>query len=71
MTDIQWFDNHCHLGEDAETVVNRAQLAGVVKLITVGTDISESETAIKIAENFENVWATEGVHPHEAIHGTH
>ena len=34
MTDIQWFDNHCHLGEDAETVVNRDQLAGVVKLIT-------------------------------------
>ncbi len=71
MSDIQWFDNHCHLGEDAETVVNRAELAGVVKLITVGTDISESETAIKIAENFENVWATAGVHPHEAIHGTH
>ena len=71
MSDIQWFDNHCHLGEDAENVVNRAQLAGVVKLITVGTDISESEAAIKIAENFENVWATAGVHPHEAIHGTH
>ena len=71
MSDIQWFDNHCHLGEDAETVVNRAQLAGVVKLITVGTDISESETAIKIAEKFENVWATAGVHPHEAKHGTH
>ena len=49
MSDIQWFDNHCHLGEDAENVVNRAQLAGVVKLITVGTDISESEAAIKIA----------------------
>ena len=68
---IQWFDNHCHLGEDAEAIIERAHLAGVTKMITVGTDLAESKAAIQIAENFENVWATAGIHPHEAIHGTH
>lgn len=70
MNDFQWFDNHCHLGEDAESVIESARSVGVTKMITVGTDLSESKAAIKIAENFENVWATAGVHPHEAIHGT-
>ena len=68
---IQWFDNHCHLGEDAEAIIERAHLAGVTKMITVGTDLAESKAAIQIAENFENVWATAGIHPHEAIHVTH
>ena len=68
---IQWFDNHCHLGEDAESVIESARSAGVTRMVTVGTDLSESKVAIKIAENFENVWATAGVHPHEATQGTH
>ena len=47
--DIQWFDNHCHLGEDAEAIIERAYLAGVTKMITVGTDLAESKAAIRTA----------------------
>lgn len=65
----RWIDNHCHLGEDAEVAVADARDAGVVGLVTVGTDLAESRAAIACARRLEGVWATAGVHPHEARHG--
>lgn len=67
-----WFDNHCHLTSlkgDPEAAVASAAEAGVTKLLTVGCSIEDSKQAIAIADRFDNVWATAGVHPHEAKDG--
>ncbi len=64
-----WFDNHCHLTSlkrDPAEVVAEANGAGIDYLLTVGCDLDDSENAIEIASRFDNVWATAGVHPHEA-----
>ncbi len=64
-----WFDNHCHLTslnvEPAEAVAAAAQ-RGVDRLLTVGCTVEDSRRAIAIAADFANVWATAGVHPHDA-----
>jgi TatD DNase family protein len=66
-----WFDHHCHLGpDDAAGALAAAQAAGVARLVTVGTDAARSGEALAIARAHPGVvWATAGVHPHEARHG--
>lgn len=69
-----WFDNHCHLtslrgGLTAAEAVDAAHHGGVTRLLTVGCDLEDSRQAIAIAERFDRVWATAGVHPHEAAGG--
>jgi TatD DNase family protein len=68
-----WFDSHCHLDhggvEEAADALARARAAGVVGVITVGCDVASSRAAIDIAAMHEGVWATVGLHPHEAKHG--
>ncbi len=65
-------DSHCHLdflqreGEELAEVVARAREAGVAGMVTIGTKLSEIETVIAIAERFDSVWCSVGVHPHEA-----
>ncbi len=67
-----WFDNHCHLTSlDATpaTVVAAAAAAGVTRLLTVGCTVADSAEAAAVAAEFDNVWATAGVHPHDAKDG--
>jgi len=64
-----WFDNHCHLGDDADEVVARARAGGVVGMVTVGCDLADSRAAVATASRHDDVWATAGVHPHEASGG--
>ena len=53
--------------KDVSAVIERAQNAGVEKLVVTGTDIHHSEQAIKLAEQFDGVcYATAGLHPHHA-----
>ncbi len=65
-------DSHCHLdylqreGDELAEVIGRAEAAGVGAMVTIGTKLSEVETVIAIAERFDNVWCSVGVHPHEA-----
>ncbi len=67
---LEWIDNHCHLDEETvdDTLVAAAE-AGVSTLVTVGCDLATTRECISFAERFDNVWATAGVHPHEAKHG--
>jgi len=67
---VRWIDNHCHLESDtlAEVVV-QAAAAGVERMIDVGTDAASSIAAVAMAAASERVWATVGVHPHEASRG--
>jgi TatD DNase family protein len=69
---VRWIDDHCHLPEGVEAadlLVAEAAAAGVERLLTVGTDRAHSERAIAQAERYSAVWATAGVHPHDASGG--
>ncbi len=70
-TAVSWTDNHCHLepGQAGAATVAEAAIAGVARLITVGTDAEQSRQAIALAAAHDNVWATVGVHPHDASGG--
>jgi len=65
-------DSHCHLdylerdGQDLGAVIARARAAGVERIVTIGTRLSEAAKVVAIAERFPEVYATVGVHPHEA-----
>lgn len=67
-------DSHCHIDgpqfdEDRDEVVARAWEAGVAAMLNVGTGDPHSDDfrrAVRVAESYENVWASVGVHPHDA-----
>ena len=66
-----WIDAHCHLQfEDRrptpEEAVARALDAGVERMVCIGTDLATSREAIRLAGDFPAVWATVGLHPHDA-----
>ena len=61
-----WTDAHCHITAD---VLDDARAAGVERMISVGTDLATSQAAIALAAGHEGVWATAGVHPHDAKDG--
>ena len=72
MITMNWTDNHCHLPDDmdlASEVVQNAKDSDVHRLIDVGTSITHSVNCIARANEFEGVWATAGVHPHDAKDG--
>jgi TatD DNase family protein len=57
------------MGEDVGEVLAAAREAGVTRVVTIGTDAAESEAAIAIAAAHADVWATVGLHPHDAKNG--
>lgn len=68
---MELFDTHCHLQFDKlagnlNGILANAQAAKVTRLLCVGTSVSDSQAAIELAGHFDSVWATVGVHPHEA-----
>ena len=68
---MHWIDNHCHLppGDGGDPLVEQAREAGVTTMITVGTTAESSQQCIDVAARHEGVWATVGVHPHDATEG--
>ena len=71
---MRLIDSHCHIDgdafdEDRDDVVQRAKDAGVVAMLNVGTGDPHSDDfrkAVAVAEKYENVFASVGVHPHDA-----
>lgn len=64
-------DTHAHLdvGEfdkERDETIARALAAGVVNIITVGTDLESSKKAVELAERYTGVYAAVGIHPHDA-----
>jgi TatD DNase family protein len=64
-------DTHCHLDmrefdADRDAVIRRAREAGFEALITVGSDLEGTIRAMKIAEEYDFVYAAIGIHPHDA-----
>ena len=75
-----WCDSHCHVpwdglgfgaprGGPPDILIAEARAAGVTRLVTVGTDAAQSKAALALAEANDGVWATVGLHPHEASAG--
>lgn len=68
---MKLFDSHCHLDDrsyrsDLEAVIHRAKINGIENMMTVGIDQQTSIRAVEIAEKFDGVYASVGVHPHRA-----
>ncbi|MEN6428374.1 MAG: TatD family hydrolase [Phycisphaerales bacterium] len=64
-------DTHSHLtfeplAEDVPGVIERSRAAGVTGWITVGTQLEDSRKAIELAGQYETMYATVGIHPHDA-----
>lgn len=68
-------DTHAHLdmepfNTDREEVIARAAESGVSLIITVGIDLPSSEAAVQLAQDYPEVLATVGFHPHESARTT-
>jgi TatD DNase family protein len=66
-----FIDSHCHLNykglvEDQSSVLQRARAAGVSAMLNISTRASEWDDVIGVAEREPDVWASVGIHPHEA-----
>ncbi len=68
-------DTHTHLSfpqyndTGLPDILNRAKQAGVEYLINVGSDIKTSQDSIVLAQKYSNIYATVGIHPHDAEPG--
>jgi TatD DNase family protein len=77
---LRWFDTHCHVQDEPEVegLLAGAAAAGVGALVCVGTDVESSRRAVELAARPAagaagasglgrvRVWATVGLHPHDA-----
>ena len=69
------FDSHCHLDPDVfggdagvDAAVERARAAGVARMVTIGSGygLDSAARALQVVERHADVWASLGVHPHDA-----
>jgi TatD DNase family protein len=64
-------DSHCHLdfpdfADEIDTIVARAESAGVERIVTISTRVRRLGALLAIAERFPNVYCSVGTHPHQA-----
>src|SRR5476651_250287 len=64
-------DTHAHIHQDSfkddlPDVLKRAKAAGVERMLAVGVDEKDSVAAVEFAQGHDQVWATVGLHPHDA-----
>ncbi len=64
-------DVHCHLNfksfrEDFDKVIKQAKEEGVEIIINTGTSLESSKRAVELANEYENLYAIVGIHPHHA-----
>lgn len=70
-------DSHCHLdseqfNDDRESVIERAVAAGVEHMVAIGSGDGppDLEAGIRLADRYPSIYATIGVHPHDASNAT-
>jgi TatD DNase family protein len=64
-------DSHCHLNyeglvDDQAGAISRAQAAGINTILNISTRQAEWDSVIATAVAYDHVWASVGIHPHEA-----
>lgn len=64
-------DSHCHLNyrglvEQQSDILSRARDSGVTAMLNISTRESEWDEVLSLAEQENDVWASVGIHPHEA-----
>jgi len=66
-------DSHAHIqgamyAAEVDEVIKRAEKAGVEKIMVVGGagELSSNQAAVALADSYENLYATVGMHPHDA-----
>jgi len=64
-------DSHCHLDfkdfdDNRDDVIQEAARAGVHTIVNVGADLTTSQRSVALAEKYDMIYATVGVHPHDA-----
>ncbi len=70
-----FIDSHCHLDmldlsayqQDLDALVKKAKEVGVQKILTVGVDLEHAKEVIAIAERYDHVYASVGLHPSDKI----
>ena len=65
------FDSHCHLDDpayknDLDAMLERARTAGVSHMMTIGVTLETSRRGVELAKTQAGVYASVGVHPHDA-----
>jgi TatD DNase family protein len=68
---MRLIDSHAHLADErilpeVEGVVQRAREAGLAGIVSIATDAEDAQTNLGLAERFDDVWCTAGIHPHAA-----
>ncbi|HVX65359.1 MAG TPA: TatD family hydrolase [Bryobacteraceae bacterium] len=70
-------DSHCHLDDgqfdaDREAAIERARAAGIAAMLAIGTGGGppDLEAGIRLADAHPDIYATVGVHPHDAAKAT-
>jgi TatD DNase family protein len=69
------FDSHCHLDDgcftsDFTSVLQRAVEQDVRRMLIAGIDLSTSRRAVELANRHRGIFASVGIHPHDAQHGS-
>ena len=64
-------DSHCHLtyepmSKSLQETIRRANRDGVKYMLTISTEDKSFDKILKIVEEYESVYGTYGIHPHEA-----
>jgi len=67
----EFCDTHAHLDDpvfapDLPQIIERARTAGVARIISVGTSLASSQNAIRLSEQYPNIFAVVGWHPSDA-----
>ena len=69
-----FIETHCHLdylkAEPLEEIRKKISEAGITKVITIGVDPQNLDKVKELSENYEEVYFTQGIHPHDAKEAT-
>lgn len=68
---ISFVDSHAHLdfenfNQDRDAVIKNAKLANIAAIINIGINLETIRKSIELAESYDFIYATAGVHPHDA-----